>query len=85
MVEPEGQAKKKDFLDLNTCRLLKHNSCRKPHTEVQYMVYLSSARQLYPVLDSATAVSWRKLRKTISPDTLHGGYTKQGCRPVEIP
>ena len=39
------------------------------------MVYLSSAPHSHPVLDSATAVSWRKLQKTTSPGTLHGRCT----------
>ena len=39
------------------------------------MVYLSSAPHSYAVFDSATAVSWRKLQKTISPGTLHGHCT----------
>ena len=85
MVEPEGQAQKKLFLDLDMCLLLKHNSGRNPHIEVQYMVYVSSAPHSYAVFDSATAVSWRKLQKTTSPGTLHGGYPQQGCGPVEIP
>ena len=79
MVEPEVQAQKKKILDLDMCWLLKHNSGRNPHTEVQYMVHLSSAPQLYAVFDSATAVSWRKLQKTTSPGTLHGRYQQQGC------
>ena len=42
------------------------------------MVYLSSAPHSHPVLDSATAVSWRKLQKTI-----YRGYTgdMMNCRP----
>ena len=56
------------------CWLLKHNGGRNPHTEVQYMVYLSSAPHSYAVVDSAMAVSWRKLQKTTSPGPLHGRY-----------
>ena len=67
------------------CWLLKHNRGREPHTEVQYMVYLSSAPHSYAVFDSATAVSWRKLQKTTSPGTLHARYPQQGCEPAEIP
>ena len=72
-VEPGGRPKF-FFLDLDMCWLLKHNSGRNPHTEVQYMVYLPSAPHSYAVFDSATAVSWRKLQKTTSPGTLHGRY-----------
>ena len=67
------------------CWLLKHNSVRNPHTEVQYMVYLSSAPHSYAVFDSATAVSWRKLQKTTSPGTLQGRYPQRSFGPVEIP
>ena len=84
VVEPEGQAQKKVFFYLDMCWLLKHNSGRNPHTEVQYIVYLSSAPHSYAVLDSATAVSWRKLQKTTSPGTVHGRYQQQGCGPAEI-
>ena len=49
------------------------------------MVYLSSAPHSYAVFDSATAVSWQKLQKTISPGTLHRRYPQQGCGPVQIP
>ena len=73
------------FLDLDMCWLLKHNSGPNSHTEVQYMVYLSSAPHSYAVFDSATAVSWRKLQNTGLPGTLHGRYPQQGCGPVEIP
>ena len=85
MVEPEREAQKKTFLDLDMCWLLKHNSGQNPHPDVQYMVYLSSAPHLYAVFDSATAVSWRKLQKTTLPGTLHGRYPQQRCGPVEIP
>ena len=71
------QAQKKKFFDLDMCWLLKNNSGRNAHTEVQYMVYLSSAPHSYAVLDSATAVSWQKLQKTTSPGTLHGRYPQQ--------
>ena len=67
------------------CWLLKHNSGRNPHTEVQYMVYLSSAPHSYAVINSATAACWRKLHKTTSPGTLQGRYPQQSCGPVEIP
>ena len=53
------------------CWLQKHNIGRNSHTEVQFMVYLSS----YAVFNSATAMSWRKLQKTTSPGTLHGRCT----------
>ena len=33
----------KTFLDLDMCWLLKHNSGPNPHTEVQYMVYVSAS------------------------------------------
>ena len=85
MVEPEGQAQTKFFIDLDMCWLQSHNSGRTPHTEVQYMVYLSSAPHSYAVFDAATAVSWQKLQKTTLPGTLHGRYPQQGCGPVEIP
>ena len=75
MVVPEGQAQKTVFLDLDMCWLQKHESGRNSHTEVQVMVYLSSAPHSYAVFDSATAVSWRKLQKTTSPGTLHGRCT----------
>ena len=39
---------KKKFLVLDMCWLLKHNSGRNPHTEVQYMVYLSAAPNCTP-------------------------------------
>ena len=67
------------------CWLMKHNSGRNPHTEVQYMVYLSSAPHLYAVFESATAVSWPKLQNTTSPGTLHRPYPQQGWGPVEVP
>ena len=69
------QAQKRNILDLDICWLQKHNSGRNSHTEVQVMVYLSSAPHSYAVFDSATAVSWRKLQKTTSPGTLHGRCT----------
>ena len=75
----------KAILGLHICWLLKHNSCRNPHTEVQYMVYLSSTPHSYGVFDSATTVSWQKLRKTPSPGNLHGRYPQQGCGSVGIP
>ena len=49
------------------------------------MVYLSSAPHSYGVFDSATTVSWQKLRKTPSPGNLHGRYSQQGCGHVGIP
>ena len=52
-----------------------HNTGRNSHTGVQFMVYLSSAPHSYAVLDSATAVSWRKLQNTTSPGTRHGCCT----------
>ena len=76
---------RKSLLDLDMCWLVKNNSGRNPHTEVQYMVYLLSAPHSYAVFDSATAVSWRKLQKKIFSGTLHGRYPQQGCGPVEIP
>ena len=57
------------------CWLQEHNSGRNFYTEVQSMVYLSSAPHSYAVFDSATAVSWRKLQKATSPGTLHGRCT----------
>ena len=75
MVASEKQAQKKKILDLDMCWLQKHNSGRNSHTEVQVMVYLSSAPHSYAVFDSATAVSWRKLQKRTSPGTLHGRCT----------
>ena len=57
------------------CWLQKHNSGGNSRTEVQFMVYLSSAPHSYAVFDSVTAVSWRKLQKTTSPGTLHGRFT----------
>ena len=71
----KSRPRKKNFVDLDMCWLQKHNSGRKSHTEVQFMVYLSSAPHLYAVFDSATAVSWRKLQITSSPGTLHGRCT----------
>ena len=82
---PERQAQKKLFWTLTCAGYLKHNSGRNPHTEVQFMVYLSSAPNSYAVLDSATAMSWRKLQKTTSPGTLHSRYPQQGGGPIEIP
>ena len=67
MVASEGQAQKIKFFDLDMCWLQKHNSARNSHTDVQFMVYLSSAPDSYAVFDSAMAVSWRKLQKTTSP------------------
>ena len=75
MVAPGEQAHKKNFLDLNMCCLQKHNSGRTSHTEVQVMVYLSSASPSYAVFDFVTAVFWQKLQKTTSPGTLHGRCT----------
>ena len=75
MVASEPQAEKKTFLDLHMCWLQKNNNGRNSHTEVEFMVYLSSASHSYAVFDSATAVSWRKLQKTTSPGTLHGRST----------
>ena len=75
MVASEEQAQKNVFLDLDMCWLQKHNSGRNSHTEVQLMLHLSSAPHSYAVLDSATAVFWRKLQKTTSPGTLHGRCT----------
>ena len=73
MVGSEEQAQEKSFfVDLDMCWLQKHNSGGISHTEVQVMVYLSSAPHSYAVFDSATAVSWRKLQKTTSPGKLHG-------------
>ena len=73
MVASEEQAQEKKFffffLDLDMCWLQKHNSGRKSHTEVQVMVYLSSAAHSDAVFDSATAVSWQKLQKTTLPGT----------------
>ena len=63
------------FFELDMCWLQKHNSGRNSHTEVQVMVYLSSAPHSYAVFDSATAVSSRKLQKTTSLGTLHGRCT----------
>ena len=39
------------------------------------MVYLSSAPHSYAVLDSATAVFWRKLQRTTSPGQVQGRCT----------
>ena len=66
---------RKKILDLDMCWLQKHNSGGNSHTEVQVIVYLSSAPHSYAVFDSATAVSWRKLQKTTLPGTLHGRCT----------
>ena len=84
-LDPKGRARKISFLDLDMCWLQRRNTGRNPHTEVHFMVYLSSAFHSYAVFDSATAVSWRKLQKTTSPGTLHGRYQQQGCGHVEIP
>ena len=80
----KGRPRKK-ILDLDMCWPQKHNSGLNPPTEVQFMVYLSSAPHSYAVFHSAKAVSWRKLQKTNSPGTLHGRYPQQGCGHVEIP
>ena len=83
---PDRQAQeKKIFWTLTCAGFLKHHSGRNPQTELQCMVYLSSAPHSYAVFDSATAMSWRKLHNTTSPGTLHGRYPQQGCGPVEIP
>ena len=75
-------SRKNVFLDVNMCWLQKHNSGQNSHTEVQFMVYLSSAPHSYAVFDSATAVSWRQLQKTTSPST-RALYPQQGCGHIE--
>ena len=57
------------------CWSQKHISGQKSHTEVQFMVYLSSVPHSYAVFNSATAVSLPKLQKTTLPGTLHGRCT----------
>ena len=71
---PKGRPRK-TISDLDMCWLQKHNSGRNSHTEVQFMVYPSSAPHSYAVFDSATALCWRKLQRTTSPGTLHGRCT----------